>query len=211
MRVGVLVTGDTAVRAAHSLQADPSVDDVVVIGPATSKNFEVVDTAEGCNYLVGTGSSAPAVARQHRVPLLWDGDSAEDGCAVWGASPSGLTLAIADREADPQLVAVAHPDLPAGSGRTARFPDPVGRVDVADAVYGGRHLAVGRSPNQFAASLAIGAGRRVTIVDDGAFLAGIALGAAIAAVADSPAPVWERSLPYLQAATAMGLVMAEDV
>ncbi len=43
MRIGLLVTGDTSVRAAHSLQAHPGVDEVVVIGPAQSKSFEVVE------------------------------------------------------------------------------------------------------------------------------------------------------------------------
>jgi hypothetical protein len=50
----------------------------------------------------------------------------------------------------------------------------------------------------------------VTIVDDAAFLSGIALAAGIAALNGGPAPVWDRSLPYLQAASAMGLVMADD-
>ena len=70
MKIGVLVTGDTAVRAAHSLSADPSVDQVVVIGPATSKSFEVVETAQTCDYLIGTGREAPKLASQHGVPLI---------------------------------------------------------------------------------------------------------------------------------------------
>jgi hypothetical protein len=54
-----------------------------------------------------------------------------------------------------------------------------------------------------------GAQRKVTIVDDGDFLSGIALAAAVMVAGAEPAPVWDRALDYLQAATAMGLVMAE--
>jgi hypothetical protein len=210
VRVGVLVSGDTAVRAAHSLAAHPTVSEVVVIGPATSKNFEVVETADGCDLLVGTGRSAPEKARAWGIPLLWNGESHADGAAVWGASPQGLTIALASREADPQLVAVAHPDLEGGSDHRARFPDPLGQLEMADTEYDGHRLGVARSPNVFAACLAIGARRRVTIIDDGAFLSGIALAAGIDVIGEEPKAVWDEALVYLRAATAMGLVMAED-
>lgn len=211
VRIGLLVTGDGSVRAAHSLAAHPGVDEVVVIGPATSKSFEVVETADGCDYLVGSGHSAPGTARNHGVPLIWDGPAPADGAAVWAASPTGLALALAARESDPRLVAVAHPDLSSDSfDRTTRFPDPVGRVGVREAQLGGRPVAEGHSPNEFAACLAVGANRRVTVVDLGAFLSGVALAAGVAAVNGAGAPVWEHALPYLEAATEMGLVMAES-
>lgn len=209
MRVGLLVTGDAAVRAAHSLGAHPTVDEVVVIGPARSTNFEVVKSAEGCDYLLGHGPRAPAQARQHRVPLIWDGEAEEEGVAVWGASPQGLTLALADRESEPRLIAVAHPELPAGNDHHARFPQPLGRLGVADGTYAGRRLAMARSPNSLAACLAIGVERRVTIVDEGPFMSGISLAAAVDIAAGGAAPVWERPLDYLTTATDMGLVMAE--
>lgn len=211
MRVGLLVTGDTSVRAAHTLQAHPGVDDVVVIGPAKSKSFEVVDSAEDVDCLVGSGPSAPGLARKHGKPLIWDGDEPADGVAVWGASPVGIAIALAAREPDPRLVAVAHPAIDSnGSSRTTRFPDPVGRLGVRDVQVGGRPIALARSDNEFAACLAVGASRRVTVVDDANFLAGVALAAGIGAVGETPAPVWERALPYLEAATEMGLVMAES-
>lgn len=210
VRVGILVTGDTAVRAAHSLAAHATVDDVVVIGPAKSRNFAVVDNVEGIDLLVGTGRQAPATARRLGVPLLWDGQSNVEGVAVWGASSQGLTVALASRETDPRLVATAHPDLRGGADHKARFPDPLGTLDVADTVYGGHRLAVAQSPNEFAACLAIGASRRVTIVDDGAFLSGVALAAAVDVATGEPRAVWEDALTYLNTATAMGLVMAED-
>ena len=211
VRVGLLVTGDTAVRAAHSLQAHPSIDEIVVIGPATSKSFEVVDTADGCDYLVGHGHSAPGLARKHRIPLIWDGEGPGEGIAAWGAAPTGLAIAMASRETDPQLVAVAHPEIEAsGTTRNTRFPDPVGRVGVFDATVGGRPVALAHSPNDFAACLAVGAGRRVTVVDHAAFLSGIALAAGVATANGSGGPVWADALAYLEATTEMGLVMAES-
>jgi hypothetical protein len=211
VRVGLLVTGDTAVRAAHSLQAHPGVDDVVVIGPARSKSFKVIEDARGCDLLVGSGSTAPGIAREHEVPLIWDGEGPAEGVGVWGASPTGLALALASREADPRLVAVAHPDIERnGTTRSTRFPDPVGNVGVFDATLGGRPVALARSPNEFAACLAVGAARSVTVVDHGGFLSGVALAAGIAAADGGDTPVWEKALDYLEAATEMGLVMAES-
>jgi hypothetical protein len=200
------------VRAAHSLQAHPGVEEVVVIGPAKSKSFEVVDSAQSCDYLVGSGPSAPGLARKQGRPLIWDGDEPAESVAVWGASPVGVAIALAAREPDPRLVAVAHPAIDSnGSTRTTRFPDPVGRLGVRDTQVGGRPIALAHSTNEFAACLAVGASRRVTVVDDGAFLSGVSLAAGIAAVGDDPKPVWENALPYLEAATEMGLVMAESV
>lgn len=210
MRIGVLVTGDIAVRAAHSLSTYPDVEDVVVIGPARSKSFEVVDDADGCDYLIGSGNEAPAIARKHGVPLLWDGENAEAGVAVWGASPEGLTLALASRESDPRLIAVAHPRITGGKDHRAKFPEPIGTIEVADSTYAGQRLAKGRSPNEFAACLAIGAERRVTIIDDGLFMSGVALASSIARIDGDGGPVWDKALAFLQATSALGLVMAED-
>ncbi|HEX6222143.1 MAG TPA: hypothetical protein VF115_13715 [Acidimicrobiia bacterium] len=211
MRIGLLVTGDVSVRAAHSLAAHTGIDDVVVVGPANSKSFEVVETAEGCDYLVGSGPSAPQMARNQGVPLVWDGATADEGVAVWGASPTGLALALAARESDPRLVAVAHPDLVIDVfDRTTRFPDPVGRVGVREAQLDGRPVAQAHSPNEFAACLAIGARRRVTVVDHGHFLSGVALAAGVSIANGGTVGVWEAALPYLETATEMGLVMAES-
>ena len=210
MIVGVLVTGDTAVRAAHSLSAHPTVDEVVVVGPARSKSFRVVPSAEGCDLLVGTGRDAPGLARNHGVRLVWDGESTEEGVIVAGGSPAGLALAMASREPDPRLVAVAHPDYDEGTDHVVRFPEPVGRGTVADTTYSQRRVAMAKSPNRFAACLAVGAGRSVTIVDDGAFLSGIALAAGVDVAGDEPQMVFENALKYLETATGMGLVMADS-
>lgn len=210
MKIGVLVTGDAAVRAAHSLDAHPGVSEVVVIGPARSRSFVVVPDAEGCDYLVGTGTEAAEKARAHGVPLIWDGETPEEGVAVYGGSPQGLTLALAARESDPRLVAVAHPGLDPGTDNRAAFPHPVGRVGVTDGSYAGHRLAWGKSPNSFAASLTRGLRRNVTIVDQGAFMSGVALAAGLAVADEKAKPVWADALTYLHAATDMGLVMAEE-
>ena len=210
MRVGVLVTGDVAVRAAHSLSAHPTVDEVVVIGPARSKSFEVVPTAEGCDLLVGSGPGAPKLALKHGVGLIWDGENLEPGVQVAAASPAGIALALADRESDPRLVAVSHPDYEEGADYAVRFPEPVGAGMATDVSYAGRRVAIAHSENRFAACLAVGAKRRVTIVDDGAFLSGIALAAAVDVTGEEPVLVFSDSLRYLRAATTMGLVMADD-
>jgi len=204
------VTGDIAVRAAHSLNAHPGIDEVVVIGPAKSKSFGVVDSAEACDFLIGTGPKAPSRAEQLGVPLVWNGEDGLPGVAVWGGSPQGLTLALASRESDPRVVAIAHPDLEEGSEHSTRFPEPIGQLEALDSTYGGKRIATAGSPNEFAAALAIGGERRVTVVDHGAFMSGIALAAAVAIANEHPKAVWDDALPYLNAATAMGLVMAED-
>ncbi len=210
MRVGVLVTGDNAVRAAHSLSAHPTVDEVVVIGPARSKSFEVVPSAAGCDLLLGSGPDAPGLARKHGVDLIWDGETLEPGVRVAAGSVAGIALALADRETDLRLVAASHPDYEEGEDHAVRFPEPVGAGAVTDLSYAGRRIALAHSGNRFAACLAVGARRRVTIVDDAAFLSGVALAAAADVAGSEPTLVFERSLDYLQAATAMGLVMADD-
>jgi hypothetical protein len=182
---------------------------VVVIGPATSKSFQVVPDAADCDYLIGSGPDAPARASRLGRPLIWDGEGAETSVAVFGAGARGLTLAVAARESDLQLVAVAHPDLEAGGDRTIAYPEPVGIQPSRDEVYGGKRLATAGSPNGFAACLVSGAGRRVAIVDDAAFLSGVALAAGFGVLDEGPVPVWEEALSYLRTAVAMGLVMAE--
>jgi hypothetical protein len=181
-----------------------------VVGPARSRSFRVVPDASELDVLIGSGDAAPERARRLGVPLLWDGDKPAEGVVVWGASPVGLALALGAREPDPRIIAIAHPDLDEGFDHQVRFPDPVGPAKVADTTFGGKHVALARAPDRFAACLAVGSERQVTIVDDGAFMSGIALAAAIDVIAGETAPVWESALVYLQAAAAMGLVMAED-
>ncbi len=207
--VGILVSGRLTVRAAEALAAQEEVDEVVVVSPATSSVFRVVQDAEECDLLVGSGPDAPGLASSLGCPLVWDGDHAAEGVAVYGASPQGLALAVAARESDPQLVAVAHPGNPGGSHQRVRFPDPIGRRGVFDGVYADRRVATAASPNPFSAVLTNGVARRVTIVDDADFLTAVALAAGVAAIGEESRPVWDAALAYLRMAVSMGLVMAE--
>ena len=210
MRVGLLVSDDISVRAAHSLQAHPGVDEVVVVGPANSKSFPVVANADDCDVLVGSGPDAPGLAAKQGVALIWDGLGPAPGVLVWGASPHGIALALASREADPRLVALAHPDCQQGRGpHTIRFPDPVGRLEADDDSVDGRPLAIAKATSGFAACLVEGVDRRVAVVDHAGFMSGVALAAGVALVQGPGGSVWSDALSYLETATEMGLVMAE--
>jgi hypothetical protein len=210
MKVGVLIGGgDHSVRAAHSLAADPLTEVVVVVGPAKSRSFKIVDDPSGLDVLVGSGPDAPKQARGFGLPLIWDGNDQVEGVRVWGASVSGLAAAMAMRERKVEVAAAAHPDHPPGTGSSLRFARPVGATQVDGVAHGQLRVLVGKSYNEYAACLVMARKRRLTIVDRAAFLSGIALAAGLAVFADSPQAVWEDALPYLETATGMGLVMAE--
>jgi hypothetical protein len=210
VKVGVLVTGDTAVRAAHSLSAQEGVASVVVIGPARSKSFDVVDNAAGCDVLVGSGPGAPALARKHGLPLVWDGDGPKRGVGVWGADPAGITISLGVVEPDPRLVAIAHPEISSNGGdRRVRFPSPVGLTMVRDTAVDGRPLAVGRSKNEYASSYVVAGNRTLTILEDAKFMAGVALAAGVSVLSDAARPVWDDAETYLSTVFAMGLVLGE--
>lgn len=208
VRIGVLMTGDRAVRAAHSLAADPLAEEVVVVGPAKSRSFKVVEEPSQCDLLIGSGPTAPAKAREFGLPLVWDGKKRTNGVSVWGANLAGLALAMAERESRVTTIAIADPDAPAGSGSSVRFAKPVGATQVAEIALNGHSLLQGKSYNDHAGCLVVSKSRRVTIIDKADFLSGIALAAGVAVLAGEPRPVWDASLVYLETAVAMGLVMA---
>lgn len=210
MKVGVLIGGgDHSVRAAHSLAADSLTEMVVVVGPAKSRSFKIVDDPSGLDVLVGSGPDAPKQALGFGIPLIWDGNARVEGVRVWGASVSGLAAAMATRERKVEVAAAAHPDHPAGTGSSLRFARPVGATQVDSVTHGPHQILVGKSYNDYAACLVMARKRRLTIVDRAAFLSGIALAAGLAIFADSPRAAWDDALPYLETATGMGLVMAE--
>lgn len=202
------MTGDRAVRAAHSLAADPLVEEVVVVGPAKSRSFKVVDNPNGCDVLVGSGPSAPDQARGFDLPLIWDGDRPTKGVAVWGASAAGLAIAMSKRESKVSTIAYAHPNAPGGANRSVRFAKPVGAVHVDELSVDGRTIWRGKSYNEYAGCLVVSRARSVTIIDKADFLSGVALAAGITGIGSDPRPAWEASLLYLETATQMGLVIA---
>jgi hypothetical protein len=67
----------------------------------------------------------------------------------------------------------------------------------------------GRIECAVSACLVEAANRRVTVVDHAAFMSGVALAAGVSVVTETGGPVWSNALTYLEAATEMGLVMAE--
>lgn len=208
MKVGVPAGGETVTRAAHSLAAHPSVESVVIVGPGQSRDYEVVRDPSDCDVLVVSGPDAPERYAHHGIPMVWDGPAPAPGVAVWGASPLGLALAVAEREESPDLVAVAHPHLEEADEHQVRFPRPVGRVSVASMRLGDREVLGGRKAGRFAAVLVSGPVRSVAVVDDAMFMTGITLAGGVAALRGEPGPVWEDALAYLRTVTEMGLVMA---
>lgn len=198
-------------RAAHSLSADPLVDELVVLGPAKSNNFKVVESAKGLDVLVGSGARAPSEARKHSVPLIWDGHEAAEGVIVWGASIVGLAAAIGKRQRNPTVIAAAHPDAVQGSGQSVRFAKPVGATQVDELALGGIAVGLGKSYNEYAGCLVATKKRRITVVDRALFLSGIALAAGLGVHNGQERAVWDLPLEYLETATGMGLVMAEAV
>ncbi len=210
MKVGVSASGDSAVRAAHSLAAHPDIDSLVILGPASSRFYEVVTDPRRCDLLVVAGPDAPGRYADTGVPMVWDGDGPHPGVSVWGASVAGLALSLATREQEPATAAFASPDIIEAREERIRFPEPIGMIGVAEVDLAGRSLMGGRSGGEYAAALASSDSRRVAIVDEAAFMAGIALAAGVMVAGEEPLPVWAEALGYLQAAAELGLVMAED-
>ncbi len=209
MKVGVSASGDSAVRAAHSLAAHPRVESLVILGPASSRFYEVVTDPTECDLLVVSGPDAPARFAETGVPMVWDGDSLHPGVSVWGASPAGLAMALAVREGEPAVGLVAAPDLDESREQKVRFPEPIGVVGVSEVQIGGRTLLRGRASNGHIGAMATRGPRKVAIVDEAAFMAGVALAAGALVAGGEPGPVWDDALGYLTAAAEMGLVMAE--
>lgn len=209
MKVGVLIGGEASVRAAHSLSADPLVDELVVLGPAKSNNFKVVQSAEGLDVLVGSGARAPSEARKHKLPLIWDGDHASEGVSIWGASVVGLAAAIARRQRNPIVIAAAHPDASQGSGPAVRFAKPVGATQVTELALDGISVGLGKSYNKYAGCLVTTKKRQITVVDRALFLSGVALAAGLGVFNGEARAVWDQPLKFLDTAAGMGLVMAE--
>lgn len=209
MKVGVSATGDSAARAAHSLAAHPRVESLVVLGPASSRFYEVVADPTGCDVLVVSGPDDPARFAASGVPMIWDGLEPRPGVSVWGACPAGLAMALAIREGEPAVASVAAPDLDESRSPRVRFPEPIGLVGVAEVDLDGRPLMQGRTSSAHTGVMAAGGPRKVAIVDEAAFMSGVALAAGALVAGDSPGPVWADALGYLEAAAEMGLVMAE--
>lgn len=208
MRVAVADEGEVTTRAAQSLSTHPDVE-VVLLEPATSSQFEVVESPEGCAAVFGADLAADAASRAG-LPAIVMGDLQAAGGICWASIP-GMALALAAGMENPDLVGAALPGDPGGD-RTVVFPSPIDGRQTGLESFGDRQLHVGRGDGPLASALAIGPRLHRVIIDDHRFMGGIALAAGVALLDDdlsAPVPVWERAAPYLQAAADMGLVIGE--
>lgn len=209
MRVAVAVEGEVTTRAAQSLSTHPDVE-VVLLAPATSSQFEVVDTPVGCAAVFGAGTAARVGAASRLPAVTTAGLGGQPGVA-W-ASIRGLALALSSDLEGIRRIAAAIPGDPVGD-ETVVFPSPIdGRQAREEAVDSSRVL-VARGEGPLASALALGGDRHRVIVDDHRFMEAIALAAGVGVLAEGgvtgPIPVWERSRPYLRTAAEMGLVIGE--
>lgn len=209
MRVAVALEGDVTTRAAHSLSAHPDIE-VVVLAPAKSTQFEVVDSPVGSAAVFGRDVAVRA-ATVARLPVVTSGEPPPSGGVGW-ASIEGLTLALAAEVDDVRTLAAAIPGESAGD-HTIVFPSPIHGRTAEKRNVGGRDLHVAGGEGPLAAALAFGPRRHRVIMDHHAFMEAIALAAGIGILLQGEGgesvAVWERPGPYLRAAAEMGLVIGE--
>ena len=214
--VVVHVSGETEIRAAQALAAEPGIGRIALLRatppPSWGDRIRRVETVEGFTVVIGTGAPAASEAAAAGLPaVLTDHPPQTTAPAVVWASPTGLALALAADNPDATVV-VTEPGPPLARGEvTAAFPPPVGRV-VADGID---HLGVRRAPvdGEFGGVLVEQDGRITAVVDDRRFLAAACLAAGVAIIShvDDVTPVWRRAQRYLAAVHRFGLVTAEAV
>lgn len=207
--VAVAVDGDVTTRAAHSLAGHPGVDEVVLLEPATSTEFRSVEDASECDVVVATGRGEEQTTAAG-VPMVVVGPDLELP-GYHTASIDGLALALAVGVGDVETVAVADPDRDTGDLPVV-FPFPIDAALASETYVDGRRVLAAPSAD-LAAALVTGSRLHRVVMDDPAFLAGIALAAAAVVVLEDqptgPTPIWARAAAYLRAAGAMGLVIGE--
>ncbi|MGA7270440.1 MAG: hypothetical protein WB239_05140 [Acidimicrobiia bacterium] len=209
-RVLVAVEGEVTMRAAHSLAAQPGIDQISLLAPARSASFPTVERATGYDLVVGRGVAAE-VGVKEGIPAVVEGTLGEQP-GVYHASLRGLAMALAVGVEGVDIVAVALPGEPQGR-RQLVFPSPIDARNAVEERMDGHELSVANGTGPLAAAMVLGGDRHRVIIDDHHFMAGIALAAAAAvALADppqEPEPVWTRAVDYLRVAADMGLVIGE--
>ncbi|CAN5872240.1 hypothetical protein BH23ACT5_BH23ACT5_06950 [soil metagenome] len=206
-RVAVALGGEAFKRAAFSLAAHPGIAEVAVLAPATSKHFRVVEDPHGYDVVVGRWESP----HDHGLPtVVPDEDLGTAG--VYGGSILGLVLALAVGLDGVDTMAAALPGDSAGDTKIV-FPSPIDGRSATVERFGGHPVHVARGEGPLGAAMVTSPSRDRVIVDNHAFLEGIALAAAASLLAtegrDTPTPVWTMAERYLRAAVDMGLVIGE--
>ena len=209
-RILVAVEGEVTMRAAQTLSAHPGVESISLLGPAKSSFFPTTNEAEGHDIVVG-GDLAAQVGLEVRIPAaVWGDLGDQDGLSR--ASIEGLALALAVGVDGVEVVAVATPGNREGD-EALMFPSPIDSVPTTTEKVDGHEIHFGASPESVSAAMVRGRDIDRVIIDDHAFMRGIALAAAAATLIEQPAPggdpVWTRSSSYLRAAVEMGLVIGE--
>lgn len=208
MRLVVAVEGEPTTRAAQSLAVHPGVDEVALLAPTTSKQFETVESAAGFDAVVGAGKAASTAARAGIAAIVTGALQGQTGVA-W-ASVEGVAFALL--EGDAATTAIAIEGEPGGETPIV-FPSPIDSRMAEEAIVDGRSLLVARGPGPLAAAMVLEPNRHRVVLDDEAFLRGVALAAGVGILldgpVDGPVPVWERAAAYLKTASEMGLVVGE--
>lgn len=209
MKVAIAVEGEVTTRAAQSLSSHPDVE-VVLLAPAQSSQFEVVDTPEGCVAVFGAGTAVRVAAASHLPAVTTTG--LDGGPGVAWASIQGLALALGSDLDSIGCIAAAIPGEPGGE-ETVVFPSPIDGRQAVEEKVDSRSVLVARGEGALASALALGGDRHRAIMDDHLFMEAIALAAGVGVLGEGEVtgavPVWERSGPYLRTATEMGLVIGE--
>ena len=205
MRVVVVAAeGEATRRAALSLSTHPDVE-VALLGPTTSSQFPVVDSAIGYDAVVGSERAAIEAGIPAVVPGALERHFGVEHCSI-----AGLALALAADLEGVGTVAVAVPGA-GGGDQEVTFPSPIDSRRARAESFSGRTVFVADSPDDAAAALALGQDRHRVILDDHRFMEGVALAAGVGVLLAGyeSGPVWRHAPAYLQTATEMGLVIGE--
>lgn len=208
MRLVMAVEGESTTRAAQSLAVHPGVDEVALLAPTTSRQFQTVESALGFDAVVGAGKAA-SIADRAGIPAIVTGALHAQPGVAW-ASVEGVAFALLEGDAGRPAVAIEGEP---GGETPIVFPSPIDSRTAEEEFIDGRSLLVARGAGPLAAAMVLEPNRHRVILDDQAFLRGVALAAGVGLLLDGPVdvpvPVWERAAAYLKTASDMGLVIGE--
>lgn len=213
-RVLVLVEEDRDLRTAHVLAAEPSFEQVAVMGDVRSNSLPQVSDPAGFDLVVSRTANAIDVAARIGASAVTSAEVATSPVpTVCGASLLGCALALAARMenegSDILKVAIAHPGGPSIGTTVVDFPKPVGRLKGTVLLDDPFRVVVAATADTWASALIESNTGDRALVDDNNFLQAICLAAGVALVPPAGiVKVWDMPDPYLAKAEEMGLVAA---